>query len=111
MQASAKDPQHVLLSIALPPPPPETVFSGGLPFGAMEAVNAAFGPLIQVLDPPEAGFHLTIRLDLTKLAGTEGMYKTTNPLPRPFSCLYPCCTCMSYFTVIGDNGFQSAGLR
>ncbi len=69
----------MLLSIALPPPPPETVFSGGLPFGAMEAVNAAYGPLIQVLDPPEAGFHLTIRLDLTKLAGTEGMYKTTNP--------------------------------
>ncbi|CAM6034053.1 unnamed protein product [Sphagnum compactum] len=71
IQASAKDPQHVLLSIALPPPPPETVFSGGLPFGAMEAVNAAYGPLIQVFDPPEAGFHLTIRLDLTKLAGTE----------------------------------------
>lgn len=72
MQASAKDPQHILLSIAVPPPPPETVFYGGLPFGALEAVKAAYGALIEVIEPPESGFHLTIQIDLTKLATSEG---------------------------------------
>ena len=72
MQASAKDPQHILLSIAVPPPPPETVFDRGLPFGALEAVKAAYGSLIQVIEPPESGFHLTIQIDVTKLAASEG---------------------------------------
>lgn len=71
VQASAKDPQHVLLSIAVPPPPPETVFYGGLPFGALEAVKAAYGALVEVIEPPESGFHLTIQVDLTKLAASE----------------------------------------
>ena len=72
VQASAKDSQHILLSIALPPPPPETVFSGGLPLGAIEAVKGAYGALVQTIEPPENGFHLTLQLDLTKLAATEG---------------------------------------
>lgn len=72
MQASAKDPQHILLSVALPPPPPETVFYGGLPFGAVEAVKTAYGAFVQVIEPPESGFHLTIQIDLSKLALAEG---------------------------------------
>lgn len=62
----------MVLSIALPPPPPETVFSGGLPFGALEAVKGAYGALVQVIEPPETGFHLTLQLDLTKLSAVEG---------------------------------------
>eukprot|EP01018_Ginkgo_biloba_P023801 Gb_27068 [translate_table: standard] len=71
IQASVKDPHHMALSISIPPPPPETVFSGGLPFGAVEAVRGAYGPVVQIVESPEDGFQLTLRLDLTKLPSDE----------------------------------------
>lgn len=74
MQGSAKDPQNILLSIAVPPPPPETVFCGGLPFGALEAVKAAYGNLVELIEPPESGFHLSIQINLTKLPAAEGAW-------------------------------------
>jgi actin related protein 2/3 complex subunit 2 len=73
VQGSAKDPQHILLSIAIPPPPPETVFYGGLPFGALEAVKAAYGNLVEVIELPESGYHLSIQINLTKLPATEAV--------------------------------------
>lgn len=73
MQASIKSPHLLLLSVSLPTPPPETVFFGGLPLGAIEAVKAAYGPVIQILDPPRDGFNLTVKLNLTKLPPDEGL--------------------------------------
>eukprot|EP00249_Psilotum_nudum_P017535 c26377_g1_i1 orf=173-1117(+) len=71
IQATAKDSQFVTLSLVIPPPPPETVFCGGLPFGAIEAVKGAYGPAVDIIDPPQPGFHLTIKLDLAKLPPDE----------------------------------------
>ncbi|XP_058197577.1 actin-related protein 2/3 complex subunit 2A isoform X2 [Rhododendron vialii] len=71
IQASIKSPHLLLLSVSLPTPPPETVFFGGLPLGAIEAVKAAYGPVIQILDPPRDGFNLTMKLNLTKLPPDE----------------------------------------
>lgn len=71
IQASAHDSKSMVLSIAVPSPPPEAVFSGGLPFGAIEAVKAVCGPVAQIIDPVEPGFQLTLKLDLSKLPPNE----------------------------------------
>ncbi|GAB4840824.1 Actin- protein 2/3 complex subunit 2A [Ancistrocladus abbreviatus] len=71
VQASVKSPQILLLSVSLPIPPPEAVFVGGLPFGALEAVKAAYGVVAQILDPPRDGFNLTMKLNLLKLPPDE----------------------------------------
>lgn len=68
-----KNPHLLLLSVSLPTPPPETVFFGGLPLGAIEAVKAAYGLVVQILDPPRDGFNLTVKLNLTKLPPDEGV--------------------------------------
>lgn len=67
-----KNPYHVLLSVSLPTPPPETAFYGGLPFGAIEAIKAAYTGFVQILDPPRDGFNLTLKLNLAKLPPHEG---------------------------------------
>lgn len=67
-----KHPQFMLISIALPIPPPETIFYGALPFGAMEAVKATYGQLVQILDPPKDGYNLTMKLNLSKLPSDKG---------------------------------------
>lgn len=67
-----KNPHIVLLSVSLPVPPPETIFIGGLPFGAIEAIKAAYGNVVQILDPPRDGFNLTLKLNLSKLPPNEG---------------------------------------
>ncbi|XAR52855.1 hypothetical protein NMG60_11021168 [Bertholletia excelsa] len=71
IQASTKNPHYLLLSVSLPTPPPETVFSGGLPLGAIEALKAAYPQLAQILDPPRDGFNLTMKLNLSKLPPDE----------------------------------------
>ncbi|MCO5594857.1 hypothetical protein L7F22_048892 [Adiantum nelumboides] len=71
VEASSNDASSMILSIALPAPPPEAVLSGGLPFGAVEAVKNTFGLAVQVVDPPEPDFHLTLKLDLSKLPPDE----------------------------------------
>uniref|UniRef100_A0A5B7BED2 Arp2/3 complex 34 kDa subunit n=1 Tax=Davidia involucrata TaxID=16924 RepID=A0A5B7BED2_DAVIN len=71
IQASMKNPQLLLLSVSLPTPPSETVFLGGLPLGAIEAIKAAYGVLVQILDPPRDGFNLTVKLNLSKLPPDE----------------------------------------
>ncbi|GMJ00620.1 DISTORTED TRICHOMES 2, ACTIN-RELATED PROTEIN C2A [Hibiscus trionum] len=71
VQVSVKN-QHILqLSLSLPTPPLETVFIGGLPFGAIEAIKAAYGVIVQILDPPRDGFNLTLKLNLSKLPQNE----------------------------------------
>ncbi|GFS44738.1 arp2/3 complex, 34 kD subunit p34-Arc [Actinidia rufa] len=72
IQASMKNPHLLLLSVSLPAPPSETVFFGGLPLGAIEAIKAAYGLLVQILDPPRDGFNLTMKLNLSKLPPDEG---------------------------------------
>ncbi|GMH20822.1 hypothetical protein Nepgr_022664 [Nepenthes gracilis] len=67
VQASVKNPHILLLSVSLPVPPPEALFVGGLPFGAIEAIKAAYGVVAQILDPPRDGFNLTMKLNLSKL--------------------------------------------
>lgn len=62
----------MLISVSLPTPPPETVFIAGLPFGAIEAVKAAYGAVVQILDPPKDGYNLTMKLNLSKLPADEG---------------------------------------
>lgn len=72
VQVTMKNPQLLLLSVSLPTPPPETIFVGGLPFGAIEAIKAAYSVLVQILDPPRDGFNLTLKLNLSKLPPDEG---------------------------------------
>ena len=72
LQVTMKNPHLLQLSVSLPPPPPETVFSGGLPLGAIEAMKAAYPAVIQILDPPRDGFNLTVKLNLSKLPPDEG---------------------------------------
>ncbi|KAI4332114.1 hypothetical protein L6164_017050 [Bauhinia variegata] len=67
IQVSTKNPHILLLSVSLPTPPPETTFLAGLPFGAIEAIKAAYGVVVQILDPPRDGFNLTLKLNLSKL--------------------------------------------
>ncbi|XP_054819455.1 actin-related protein 2/3 complex subunit 2A-like isoform X2 [Prosopis cineraria] len=67
IQVTIKNPHILLLSVSLPIPPPETIFLGGLPFGAIEAIKAAYGTLVQILDPPRDGFNLTLKINLSKL--------------------------------------------
>ncbi|GAB4829503.1 Actin- protein 2/3 complex subunit 2A [Ancistrocladus abbreviatus] len=71
VQASVKNPQILLLSVSLPIPPPEALFVGGLPFGALEAIKAAYGVVAQIIDPPRDGFNLTMKLNLSKLPPKE----------------------------------------
>ncbi|XP_068658645.1 actin-related protein 2/3 complex subunit 2A [Aristolochia californica] len=71
IQFSPKSPQFMLLSVSLPTPPPETIFFSGLPFRAIEAVKAAYGAVVQFLDPPKDGFNLTMKINLTKLPSDE----------------------------------------
>ncbi|KAJ4981426.1 hypothetical protein NE237_032263 [Protea cynaroides] len=71
IQVSMRYPQFVLLSMSLPTPPPETVFIGGLPYGAIDAIKAAYGVLVQILDPPRDGFNLTMKFNLSKLPPDE----------------------------------------
>lgn len=67
-----KNPHLVLLSVSLPTPPPEAIFLRGLPSGAIEAIKAAYGLVVQILDPPRDGFNLTLKLNLSKLSPDEG---------------------------------------
>ncbi|KAA0052409.1 actin-related protein 2/3 complex subunit 2A [Cucumis melo var. makuwa] len=67
VQVSMKNPHLFLLSVSLPIPSADTVFCGGLPSGAIEAIKAAYGILVQILDPPRDGFNLTLKLNLSKL--------------------------------------------
>ncbi|KAK3189119.1 hypothetical protein Dsin_028680 [Dipteronia sinensis] len=71
VQVTMKNPHIVLLSVSLPIPPPETIFLGGLPLGAIEAIKAAYGVVVQILDPPRDGFNLTLKLNLSKLPPDE----------------------------------------
>ncbi|KAK8504200.1 hypothetical protein V6N13_062559 [Hibiscus sabdariffa] len=71
VQVSMKNPHILQLSLSLPTPPLETVFVGGLPFGAIEAIKAAYGVTVQILDPPRDGFNLTLKLNLSKLPQDE----------------------------------------
>lgn len=68
-----KNPHLFLLSVSLPIPSADTVFCGGLPSGAIEAIKAAYGVLVQILDPPRDGFNLTLKLNLSKLPHDEGL--------------------------------------
>ncbi|KAJ6792371.1 putative actin-related protein 2/3 complex subunit 2A [Iris pallida] len=71
IQFSMKSPEVMLLSVSLPVPPPEAVFVDGLPIGALEAVKAVYGQVVQILDPPKDGFNLTMKLNLSKLPPDE----------------------------------------
>ncbi|XP_044507496.1 actin-related protein 2/3 complex subunit 2A [Mangifera indica] len=71
VQVTMKNPHLVLLSVSLPTPPPEAIFLRGLPSGAIEAIKAAYGLVVQILDPPRDGFNLTLKLNLSKLSPDE----------------------------------------
>ncbi|RDX96997.1 Actin-related protein 2/3 complex subunit 2A [Mucuna pruriens] len=72
IQVSMKNPHFLLLSVSLPTPSSETIFVCGLPFGAIEAIKAAYGNLVQILDPPRDGFNLTLKINLSKLPANQG---------------------------------------
>ncbi|GAB2241348.1 hypothetical protein Droror1_Dr00018123 [Drosera rotundifolia] len=71
VQSSTKNPHILLLSLSLPVPPPEALFVGGLPFGAIEAIKATYGVVAQIHDPPRDAFNLTMKLNFLKLAPDE----------------------------------------
>lgn len=83
-----KNSHVLLLSVSLPTPPPDAIFFGGLPFGAIEAVKAAYGVVVQILDPPRDGFNLTLKLNLSKLPPDEG---STNSLSKVIISLLLIC--------------------
>ncbi|KAL5997604.1 Actin-related protein 2/3 complex subunit 2A [Asimina triloba] len=72
IQFSVKHPLIMRLSVSLPAPPPEAVFFNGLPFGAIDAIKATYGLLVQILDPPKDGYNLTMKINLSKLPPNEG---------------------------------------
>uniref|UniRef100_A0A0E0N047 Arp2/3 complex 34 kDa subunit n=1 Tax=Oryza rufipogon TaxID=4529 RepID=A0A0E0N047_ORYRU len=71
IQFSMRNTKVMVLSVALPLPPPEAMLYDGLPLGAIEAIKAAYGPVVQILDPPKDGFDLTMKINLTKLPPDE----------------------------------------
>ncbi|KAG8077419.1 hypothetical protein GUJ93_ZPchr0007g4389 [Zizania palustris] len=71
IQFSIRNPKVMVLSVALPLPSPEAILYDGLPLGALEATKAAYGPVVQILDPPKDGFDLTMKINLTKLPPDE----------------------------------------
>nr|CAD1834162.1 unnamed protein product [Ananas comosus var. bracteatus] len=71
IQFSTRNPKVMVLSVALPVPPPEAVLYDGLPFGAIEAIKMAYGQAVQILDPPKDGFDLTMKINLKKLPSDE----------------------------------------
>ncbi|KAM3694138.1 hypothetical protein ACB098_07G035100 [Castanea mollissima] len=71
IQVSLKNSHVLLLSVSLPSPPAEAIFFNGLPFGAIEAIKAAYGVVVQILDPPKDGFNLTLKLNMSKLPPDE----------------------------------------
>ncbi|CAO1948141.1 unnamed protein product, partial [Urochloa humidicola] len=71
IQFSMRNPKAMVLSVALPLPPPEAILYDGLPLGAIEAIKAAYGLVVQILDPPKDGFDLTMKINLTKLPPDE----------------------------------------
>ncbi|CAL0313218.1 unnamed protein product [Lupinus luteus] len=71
VQVSIKNPHILLLSVSLPTPSSETIFIRGLPFGAIEAIKAAYGGLVQILDPPRDAFNLTLKINLSKLPSNQ----------------------------------------
>lgn len=71
IQVSMKNPNIFLLSVSLPTPSLETIFVCGLPFGAIEAIKAAYGSLVQILDPPRDGFNLTLKINLSKVPANQ----------------------------------------
>lgn len=87
-QVSMRNPKVLVLSVALPLPPQEAISFDGLPFGAIEAIKAAYGPVVQILDPPKDGFDLTLKINLAKLPSDEGP-ESSITFPRSFwSCYY-----------------------
>lgn len=72
-----------MLSVALPLAPPEAILYDGLPLGAIDAIKAAYGTVVQILDPPKDGFDLTMKINLTKLPSDEG---SRVPFPRATEC-------------------------
>lgn len=91
IQFSMRNPKVMVLSVALPLPPPEAILYDGLPLGAIEAIKAAYGPVVQILDPPKDGFDLTMKINLTKLPPDEG---SRVPFPRAKECcLNTNCIC------------------
>ncbi|XP_021747765.1 actin-related protein 2/3 complex subunit 2A-like [Chenopodium quinoa] len=71
VQTSMKNPLILLLSVSLPTPPPGAMFVGGLPSGSIEAIKAAYGTVVKMLDPPKDGYNLTLRLNFSKLSPDE----------------------------------------
>lgn len=71
IQFSMRNPKAMVLSVALPLAPPEAILYDGLPLGAIDAIKAAYGPVVQILDPPKDGFDLTMKINLTKLPPDE----------------------------------------
>lgn len=67
-----KNPHILLLSVSLPTPSSETIFVCGLPFGAIEAIKATYGGIVQILDPPKDGFNLTLKINLSKIPANQG---------------------------------------
>lgn len=74
-----RNPKVMVLSVALALPPPEAILYDGLPFGAIEDIKTAYGPVMQILDPAKDGFDLTMKINLTKLPPDEG---SRVPFPR-----------------------------
>ncbi|KAK3259880.1 hypothetical protein CYMTET_31139 [Cymbomonas tetramitiformis] len=61
IQADVKAPTKLVLSMALPPQPGQTVT---IPAGAQQAISAAYGPVAQILSSTEEGYHISVEFSL-----------------------------------------------
>nr|XP_017221444.1 PREDICTED: actin-related protein 2/3 complex subunit 2A-like [Daucus carota subsp. sativus] len=67
IKGSSETPEFLNVSVSFPTPPEETEIEKGLPCGATEAVKVAYGVVVESIVPPDEGFSLTLKLDLSKL--------------------------------------------
>ncbi|XP_058094785.1 actin-related protein 2/3 complex subunit 2B isoform X2 [Magnolia sinica] len=65
-QASVSDSQNIYLSLSTPPILPE-VLPNGLPQSTLQAVKKVHPDIVEVVEHPEEGFQLTLKLNFAKL--------------------------------------------
>ncbi|KAK1368014.1 Arp2/3 complex 34 kDa subunit [Heracleum sosnowskyi] len=67
IKGCSETPEYLTLSVSFPTPPAETVLENGLPCGATEAMKESYGDVVESIVPPNDGFSLTLKLNLSKL--------------------------------------------
>lgn len=93
LQASASDPENVLLSISTPslsheaaPAPSSSSSSSGaggqqLPELTLQETRKTYGRFAEIVEPPREGYVLTLKLNFSGLTRPKGTLCTIEELP------------------------------